>query len=345
LRFALTDAGHRAALDAAEKDGYVGPAPLPLELYERLVAAQSIRRLPITRDEVNALFSDTVIRGALLDRLGPATHSGRAIFIHGDSGTGKSYIARRLHRLLGPPVLLPHALAVGESVIPYFDPSLHRAVDAVGVAPTTRLTQGVDARLLRCERPLVAAGGELTMDSLELRFDGSIRSYAAPLQLKANCGLFIIDDLGRQQMKPEALLNRWIVPMEERRDQLSLKSGRHFSVPFELALVFSTNMAPQELADEAFLRRIGYKLRFREASVDEYCAIWRQVCEQLGIPFDEDLLAFAREELHAGNGVPLMQCYPRDLLQLASDYRSYMQLPSLDEGALIWAWQSYFLEG
>ena len=251
---------------------------------------------------------------------------------------------RAPHRLLGPPVLLPHALAVGESVIPYFDPSLHKLVDAAVLAPTTRLSQGFDARLLRCERPLVAAGGELATDSLELRFDRSIRCYAAPLQLKANCGLFIIDDLGRQQMKPEALLNRWIVPMEERRDQLSLNSGRHFSVPFDLTLVFSSNLAPRDLADEAFLRRIGYKVRFEEASPDEYSAIWRQVCRELGIVFDEDLLAFVRDELHAGNQVPLMQCYPRDLLQLASDYRSYMGLPKLEEESLIWAWQTYFLE-
>ncbi|MGB5254060.1 MAG: AAA family ATPase [Sedimenticolaceae bacterium] len=344
LRFGLTDAGRRTALDALQKDGYVGPAPITLEMYRRLVAAQSARLTPATREKTLDIFADTVIDPELLNRLGPAVHSGRAIFIYGMSGTGKSFVSRRLHRLIGAPVLLPHAVAVGEHLVPYFDPSLHKVAGTVGDTQSGRLNEGYDARLLRCERPLVVAGGELTMDLLDLQYDRSVRSYAAPLQLKANLGLFVIDDLGRQRVDPTSLLNRWILPMEEGRDQLSLKSGHHFSVPFDLTLVFSTNLQPSDLADEAFLRRIGYKVRFEPASHDEYARIWQQACEQLEIGVEPGLLSFALEELHARYEKPLLQCFPRDLLLLAGDYASYCGDETIGRETLVWAWNNYFLE-
>lgn len=344
LRFGLTDAGRAGAVDAAQRDGYVGPAPIPLAMYAQLVEAQSVRNTTLTREQTMALFSDLVVPASVLDRLGPAAHSGRAIFIYGDPGTGKSYIARRLHRLLGESVLLPHAVAVGESVIPYLDPNLHTLLEEQAQGSVTRLDEGFDPRLVRCERPLVVAGGEMTLDMLELRFDASTRSYAAPLQLKANCGLLIIDDLGRQQMNPEQLLNRWILPMEERRDQLALKSGKHFAVPFDLSLVFSTNLDPSKLADDAFLRRIGYKIRFRSASREDYAAIWQQVCAERGIEDGAALLEFAVRELHEKYDTPFMQCYPRDLLGLASDYKDYNAADRIDGAALEWAWKNYFLE-
>lgn len=346
LRFGLTDAGRNAALDAAQRDGYVGPAPITLAHYKQLIQAQSPRRIAVTREKVAKTFEDTVIQAALLERLGPAVCSGRAIFIYGEPGTGKTFIARRLHRLLDTPMLLPHAVAVGEHVIAYLDPSVHVPIDVPGNdVGSGRLSEGFDNRLVLCERPFVVVGGELTMDLLTLQFDESSRGYAAPLQLKANGGLFLIDDLGRQQVRPETLLNRWIIPMEEKRDQLSLRNGRHFSVPFDLTLVFSTNLQPRDLADEAFLRRIGYKVRFAAASRDDYAAIWQQVCGQLGIDFDEQLLHYAWEQLHAPNATPLMQCYPRDLLQLATDRAAFIGASGVDRESLDWAWQNYFLEG
>ena len=344
LRFGLTERGRAGAIEASQKDGYVGPAPVTLEQYSRLVGVQSTSRLPATRESIRKIFADTVIRPELLDRLGPAVHSGRAIFIYGEPGTGKSYMARRLKRALGAPVLLPHAIAVGDSVIRYFDPSLHIPVDDPDDEKHTGLHQGFDARFVRCERPLVVAGGELTMDLLELQYDRSTRQYGAPLQLLANCGLFVIDDLGRQQINVETLLNRWIMPMEEKYDQLALNNGRHFSVPFDLALVFSTNLEPRQLADEAFLRRIGYKIRFEPASLGEYEAIWKQVCEGLSIEFDPALFAFLVDKLHSEQNTPMMQCYPRDVLQLASDYSNYNGNGVIDSTALRWAWSNYFLE-
>jgi hypothetical protein len=343
LRFALTEQGREGALDALMRDGYVGPAPVPLAEYERVVAAQSIRHQIVTREAVHELFSDTVIRPDLLDQLGPAVHSGRALFIYGDPGTGKSFIARRVSRLLGGPVLIPRALLVADSVIQLFQPGLHWPVAERAAETGISLDQGHDPRYVLCERPVVTAGGELTLDRLDLQFDGVTRRYLAPLQLRANNGLLLIDDLGRQRLEPAELFNRWIVPLEEHRDYLTLKAGLHFAAPFDLVLVLSTNLNPLELADEAFLRRIGYKIRFETLEPPEYEAIWAQVCAEQGIESNPELVAFAVEELHGKAGTPLLPCHPRDLLGLARDYLRYMGQPALSREALAWAWNNYFI--
>lgn len=275
LRYGLTERGRFMAEEASNRDGYIGPAPVPLADYERLVRAQSGRRQPITRDQVHAAFTDTVIDPALLDRLGPAVNSGRPLFIYGHPGTGKSFISRRLSRLLGPPVLVPYALLVGESAVRCFDPGTHERVDAD--APESLLfDQGFDTRYALCQRPTVIAGGELTLDMLDLHYEASTRLYRAPLQLRANNGLLLLDDLGRQRVTPAALFNRWIIPLEDRVDHLTLKGGQHFTVPFDLVLIFSTNLDPLKLADEAFLRRIGYKIAFEPSTRTQYHAIFQQ---------------------------------------------------------------------
>ena len=349
LRFGLTDRGRALAGDALQRDGYVGPAPVTLDTYNQIVKAQSMDLFPLTRDQVHDAFSDIVIRPDLLDRLGPAMHSGRSVFIHGAAGTGKTYISRRLGRLLGPPVILPHALYVGDSVIGYFDRNLHRPVAESGSVDSLLLSQGFDARFVLCERPVVASGGELTIDMLDLQYDTALRRYNAPLQMRANTGMLIIDDLGRQRVEPVDLFNRWIVPMEERRDQLTLNTGQHFSIPFDLVLVFSTNLDPEELADEAFLRRIGYKIRFESSSRMEYIAIWRQVCLERSVDFDLGLAEFLLDELYGsirpkGSELPMLACHPRDLIGLALDYTRYMGKSAVTRDALRWAWHNYFLE-
>lgn len=342
LRFGLTERGRIAAAMASARDAYVGPAPVTLDDYRRLVHAQSIRRQPVTRQRVHAAFADTVIRTDLLDRLGPAVNSGRPIFIYGAPGTGKSYIARRLSRLLGPPVLVPHAILLGERLVRLFDPGVHRAADRGTSARTLMLDQGFDPRYLVCDRPVVVAGGELTLDRLELHFDPTTRLYQAPLQLLANNGMLLIDDLGRQPMPPAAIFNRWIIPLEEGQDHLAVETGQHFVTPFDLVLVLATNFNPLELADEAFLRRIGYKIRFDVCNVEEYQAIFKQECSAQQVAYDPTLLAYLINGLHAPTGVPLLACHPRDLLGLALDYVGYTG-STLDKAAIRWAWESYFV--
>ncbi len=349
LRFGLTERGRALAGDALQRDGYVGPAPVTLATYERIVRAQSADHFPLRRSHVHAAFADIVIRPDLLDRLGPALTSGRAMFVYGAAGTGKTYITRRLSRLLGPPVILPHALLVGESVISYLDRNVHRPVSDSETANSLLLNEGFDARFVLCERPVVASGGELTIDMLDLQYDRAMRLYTAPLQMRANTGMLIIDDLGRQRVAPVDLFNRWIVPLEERRDQLSLNTGQHFSIPFDLVLVFSTNLNPEDLADDAFLRRIGYKIRFESSSRAEYTAIWRQVCQQNAIEFDVGLVDFILDNLYPsirprGTELPMLACHPRDLLGLALDYTRYTGGSAISREALQWAWHNYFLE-
>jgi predicted ATPase with chaperone activity len=342
LRYGLTERGRNAATEALLRDGYVGPAPVPLADYARIVRAQSGRLTPVTRERVHAAFADTVIQPALLDRLGPAVNSGRPTFIYGPAGTGKSFIARRLSRLLGPPVLVPYAIAVGESALRCLDPGVHHTLDPADSA-SVMLHEGFDGRYALCERPTVIAGGELTLDMLDLHYEAATRLYRAPLQLRANNGLLLLDDLGRQRVSPTALFNRWIIPLEDRVDHLTLKGGQHFTVPFDQVLVLSTNLDPHSLADDAFLRRIGYKVPFEHSTREEYEAIFRQECDKNAVDPDARLAAFLIDELHTRHQVALLPCHPRDLLGLALDYTRYTGAERVDETALRWAWANYFV--
>jgi hypothetical protein len=346
LRFGLTELGRAVAQEALLRDGYAGPAPVPLEAYAERVRAQALCSVGISRSEVMSAFEDTVIEPGLLDQLGPGLHSGRAMFIHGEPGTGKSYIARRLVRLLPGEVLVPHAILAGGKAVRCFDPAVHKPMfpleEKPSVSASLLLGQGHDPRYVRCLRPCVVTGGELTMERLEVQYDSATHVHQAPVQLLANNGMLIIDDLGRQRMSPIELFNRWIVPLEERRDFLALSNGYHFSVPFDVALVFSTNLDPLSLADAAFLRRIGYKVRFAPLDPEAYRQIWAQQCEQSGMPFDPALVDFVIFELHARLGVPLLACHPRDLLGLAADHLRYWGGQAPDREVLAWAWETYF---
>jgi hypothetical protein len=315
-----------------------------LSVYREIVREQSRDNAPVTRSRVRDAFSDIVIRPELLDRLGPAMSSGRSLFIYGRPGTGKTFIARRLARLLGPSVLLPNAVVVGESVIDYFDPATHHVVAGHQTAESALFSDGFDARFMFCERPFVSSGGELTADMLELKYDFATRRYVAPLQMQANMGMLLIDDLGRQRIATADLFNRWIVPLEEKRDQLTLHTGRHFSVPFDLVLAFSTNIDPHKLADDAFLRRIGYKIHFEPSTPTDYAEIWRQVCEENAIEVDGALLDHVLGDLYPDSGQVRLACHPRDLLSLAVDYQRYTSQDAVRIEAIDWAWRNYFVE-
>lgn len=345
LRYALTERGRSAAKDALARSGYIGPAPYPVERYRQLLQAQTVHQCRIDARAMREAFAGIVMREELLDQLGPAMNSGRAIMIYGPPGTGKTYISQRLIRLFQETVWIPYAIAINEAVLEIFDPQVHKPLPLEAKPLSLRLDQGVDRRLLQCHRPIIISGGELTMDMLDVRFDPYSRQYQAPLQLKAINGMFIIDDMGRQRMPPADLLNRWIVPMEERRDFLNLGGGRHCELPFDLVLVFSTNLNPLELADEAFLRRIGYKLHFKYLKAEEYERIWRQECERLGIVFDPVLLRYVLQGLYETEGMPLVPCHPRDLLGMALDRQRYLDGSGpLSPRELEWAWRNYFVQ-
>ena len=235
-------------MHALHRDGYVGPAPVRLEDYARLVTAQSTHERRINRGVMREALGDVVVTDALRDRLGAALNSGRALFLYGPAGTGKTFIANRLQRAAPNAVLIPHALLVNNSVLRIFDPVLHDRIDSSDPVSPMMLNAGIDRRYVCCQRPVIHVGGELESSMLDVELRASTQELLAPLQMKANNGMLIIDDLGRQRSSVEQILNRWIVPMEERVDHFSIGGGAYFSIPFDVVLVFSTNLAP-EIAD------------------------------------------------------------------------------------------------
>lgn len=342
LRYALTERGRASARAALERSGYVGPAPVPLDVYTEVVRSQSVRDRLVVRARMHEAFADVVLDPKLLDRLGPALNSGKALFVYGAAGTGKTYVTQRLIRVLDDAALVPYAVAVGDAVVQIFDPGVHVPLQPLDT--TLLLDEGFDPRFVLCRRPLVMTGGELTTDMLEVQFDPATRRYQAPVQLKATNGMFILDDLGRQRMQPHVVLNRWIVPMEEGTDHLKLHSGQHFSVLFDLVLVFATNLDPVELMDEAFLRRIGYKIQFNPVTPDQYHDIWKQVCALHAVDYDPAICQSVIDKLHRPAGIPLMPCHPRDLIDMALDHSAYLgETDELGIDSLRWAWQNYFL--
>jgi hypothetical protein len=344
LRYALTDRGRALALDSLVKSGYAGPSPVPLREYTRIVQAQSAHHRVVSQSRMQVKFANVMLQHGLLDKLGPALHSGRAIFIYGPAGTGKTYIGQQLANLYDDDVLIPHAISVGETVIQVFDPVYHYRLDASTETEKMVLLRGHDPRYVRCQRPAVMTGGELTLDMLELSYDADTKQYQASLQLKANNGVFMIDDLGRQRVAPVDLLNRWIVPMENQLDYMYLGSGLHFPVPFEVILIFSTNMNPLELADEAFLRRIGHKIRFDTLNQQEFEGIWRQVCDERGIEFNREILTYLFKEHYHDELIPMLPCHPRDLIGLALDMIRYQDdKAELTPDSIRLAWESYFV--
>lgn len=344
LRYALTDGGRVYAKDALMRSGYIGPAPVPLDRYKEILLEQSVHKHHITEGVVRDSFSDMVIKPVLLNKLGAAMHSGKAIFIYGPPGTGKTFACQKLARLLGDPVLIPHAVAVGDSIVRVFDPLLHRTKQADTERQPMMLETGFDPRFELCERPFICSGGELTADLLEIQFDASTRQYRAPLQLKSSNGIYLIDDLGRQKMPTAELFNRWIVPMEAKEDYLNMQSGNRMVVPFDLILIFSTNLDPNDLADAAFLRRIGHKIKFDYLDRDEYRSIWQGVCEQRHTQFDPQLVDYVIDELHMKRDVPMLACHPRDLIGIGLDHVNYSKPGhNLDVEAIDIAWDTNFV--
>ena len=345
LSYTLTDRGRQLALQALHRDGYVGPAPVLLEDYARLVTAQSARDRRVNRSVMQQAISGLVLTDELRDRLGAALNSGRALFLYGPAGTGKTFTAGRLQRAIPGAVLIPHAVLVNGAILRVFDATLHEAVESPDAVSPLVLNAGFDRRYVVCQRPVIHVGGELEISMLDVELRASTQELVTPLQMKANNGMLIIDDLGRQRSSTEQILNRWIVPMEERVDHFSTGGGAYFSIPFEVVLVFSTNLDPETLADDALRRRLGYKIAFGPIQPDAYRQIWKQMCATLELPFDEKLVDFVVEELHPQRDVPLLPVHPRDLLNMVVDRLRYEEQDiQLDRDLLVWAWESNFFQ-
>jgi hypothetical protein len=330
-RFQLTDLGRTRARDAFEQCRYVGPAPVPLEAYVKQCLLQSVTGTKCTPAALVQAFDGLVIRDGLLDELGPAVCSGRSIFIYGPPGNGKTMVAKGLGRFLNPnggSIYVPYALLAENSIITLFDPSLHQTVDTLEQAgaddpgAATNADRGRlfrdaphDLRWRRIRRPVVITGGELTLEMLDLRYNPTANYYQAPLHLKANGGVFLIDDFGRQIVSPKALLNRWILPLEERIDYLTLATGKKFAVPFEQLIMFSTNLEPRDFVDDAFLRRIRHKIHIPTPDRELFTDIFRLTCRQHGVNFSSDAVAYLFSQ-HYDRGRTPRSSDPRDLLQI-----------------------------
>ncbi|WP_227496713.1 ATP-binding protein [Massilia litorea] len=341
--YKLTDLGRARGAEFLARCGYTGPAPVTLESYGDAVVARSVAAMHIGRAAVQAGFGQVVVPPAILDQLGTAMNSGRAMFIHGPAGSGKTFLAERLAELLTGAIAVPYAIYAGGEVIQMYDPVVHLPAETGPVPGLPFRRAAGDARWVHCRRPAVLTGGELSLDMLDLKFDHATRYYQAPPHLKANNGIFIIDDLGRQRCAPADLLNRWIVPMDRRVDFLSLHTGYKFEVPFDVIVVFSSNLPPAELGDGAFLRRIGYKIHVGPLGEDHYRRIFIEACAGLGIAWDEEAFDWLLKERHAREDRPLLACYPRDLLSQVRDRAAYEGVPpELTPDSLDWAWNNFF---
>jgi hypothetical protein len=309
--FSLSPSGRKSAAERALSSRYTGPTPVSLKSWTAAVRAQ-VAQVDVTREKLRRAFSDIVVEDRLLDRLGPALISRNAIFLHGASGTGKTTIAERLMRVFEDAVVVPWAVEVDGHIVTVADPAVHRPIALADLDGGRDSRLEIDPRWLVCRRPFLSVGGELVTSMLDLHKDEVSGSFSAPLQMKANNGLLLIDDFGRQLISPRDLLNRWIVPLDRRVDFLSLGSGGKFDIPFELQIVFSTNLSPHELADEAFLRRIPNKILLEAAGADQFDKIFRLSAAAAGMTYEAGSEQLLRE-LCLRHSPHLRPCFPRDI--------------------------------
>lgn len=334
----LTDAGRSRAADLLAVDGYVGPTPVSLNAYIEQVSKQGVRDLEVHPDDVAGTFSDLVLDDSTLAQLGTAVVSGRAIFLYGPPGTGKTTVAERLSNLVRKDVVsIPYAVEVDGQIITVFDAHVHEVVDE---GPDS----GVDPRWVRCRRPRVTVGGELTIEMLDLQFNPQSRFYTAPVQMRANNGFLVIDDFGRQRIQPTELLNRWVVPLDRRIDYLTLAGGKKIQIPFDLFVVFATNLDPSRVVEEAFLRRIQTKIRLGSIEARDFHEIFRRACAELNLSYDPQDVDDVIGMIATHFGQALRSCYPRDLLnQILWRARYQKTEPVVTSQTLADACRAYFL--
>ena len=341
--------GTAALQDALDKTTYVGPAPVPFGDYVESVLAQTVKKMLVTRRSIRKAFEDLVVTEDVLNEIGPAINSAQSIFFFGYPGNGKTSIAERITRLMGDAIYVPHAVEANGQIIKVYDPIQHTMVADEAEeeeTPDTIVRRGGthDQRFVRVRRPTIVVGGELTMPMLDLKFNQVGKFYEAPLQMKANGGIFMIDDFGRQQVRAMDLLNRWIVPLEKKYDYLNTVSGTKVEVPFDQLLIFSTNLDPHQLADEAFLRRIKFKIEIRDPSEGQFRQIWELVCRARRVEHDSRGVDYLVDKWYKPFSRPFRMCQPRDILdQMMSIAKYNMERVNFSPDLIDAACATYFI--
>jgi predicted ATPase with chaperone activity len=337
-RITTTSGGKSRALELLAQNQYAGPAPVSLNDYVSRVRTQTVRGMKVTPRDLNRAFEHLVLDAPILNQIGTAVVSGRAIFLYGPTGTGKTTIAETITRLFHrDQIWLPYAVEVDGQVITVYDSVIHQKVDHPAASDQ-------DGRWVLCRRPRVLVGGEMTIEMLDLQFNPNTKFYAGPVQMKANNGLLIVDDFGRQRISPEELLNRWVVPLDRGIDFLTLAGGKKIEIPFDLLVVFATNLDPAKLVDEAFLRRIQTKIKVDFVNPDQFREIFRRTCIQFNLNYDAAVVDDLILKIGQEHKEPLRACYPGDIVQQILSGARYLQKePHLDRKAVTLACRNYFL--
>ncbi len=346
-QYMITTQGVEKAREAMDRSNYAGPCPVPLDVYYASVLEQR-RHVLVTRPMLLDALSHLIVAEDVLNKVGPAANSGKSIFLYGKPGNGKTAISEAVGRVvLGQTMYIPFAIDIDGQIVRVFDSVNHELVSdpAMEASGTGGVNKHPDPRWIKIKRPMIMVGGELTLEGLDLTFDAENRYYEAPYQVKANGGMFFVDDFGRQQVRPADLLNRWIVPLEKRVDFLTLANGRKIEVPFHVMVVFSTNLDPKDLVDEAFLRRIRHKLEIPDPTYEQYRQIFMLVAKGRGLQYDDKMLAYLLQEWYIKRDRSLRGSHPRDIIDQMKDISSYMELPfQMSKELIDRACESYFVE-